>query len=265
MILLTAIFSLVACDRGNEIEQGPSSFDSEKDLISLHYDFAPDPDDGHSAAADRTILDSLFGKTWISEHAVAVSGAYGINAWGFIPESDAVMDAAWNDCGGWMDAHNSWDEVVDRLTDRWLVTLEAGGDVWVKEGGQSDLTADVLRKLEAIEPDLDTRSRVHVVQHSTVNELWTFPAAIFYTKRKTDYIRIPDANEYLREKGGDTAFEAAAIAHPAFGAIWRQAFEFFDPGKRLDFSDTGELLYILRLGALDIDAFRVQFLTDDAR
>ena len=75
-------------------------FNPSRDLISLHYDHAPDRDDGHSAAADRTILESIFGANWIREHVVAVSGAYGKNAGEFNAKSNAVMDAAWNDCGG---------------------------------------------------------------------------------------------------------------------------------------------------------------------
>ena len=54
-----------------------AAFNSEKDLISLHYDHAPDKDDGHSAAADRTILETMFGIDWITKHAVPVSGGTG--------------------------------------------------------------------------------------------------------------------------------------------------------------------------------------------
>jgi len=37
------------------------SFSPDKDPLSLHYDHTPDKDDGQSAAADRTVLESLFG------------------------------------------------------------------------------------------------------------------------------------------------------------------------------------------------------------
>ena len=36
-----------------------AAFNSKTDLISLHYDHAPDKDDGQSAAADRTVLESV--------------------------------------------------------------------------------------------------------------------------------------------------------------------------------------------------------------
>ena len=94
-------------------ESVSKKFTSGVDLISLHYDHAPDKDDGHSAAADRTILQTMFGIQWIRKHVVAVSGAYGINADEFNLLSNHVMDAAWSDCGGWLDAHTNSDGVVN--------------------------------------------------------------------------------------------------------------------------------------------------------
>jgi len=148
-------------------------FDQAKDLLSLHYDHAPDKDDGHSAAADRTILESLYGCDWTRKHVAAVSGAYGKNADGFNPKSDAVMDAAWNDCEGWLAGHTKRERVVAELGERWRVALQGGGDVWVKEGGQSDITADVVKRIQHQLPDVDTDKRIHVVQHSNWNEKQT--------------------------------------------------------------------------------------------
>jgi len=235
-------------------------FDPATDLLSLHYDHAPDKDDGHSAAADRTILESLHGTNWIRAHVVAVSGTYGLNKAMFNPKSNAIMDAAWKDCGGWIAADRDWEAAVDALCDRWGATLTAGGDVYVKEGGQSDITMAVVRRLRVALPQTDCRMRIHVVQHSDWNENTTTPAALAYVKTNTHYVRIPDANRYLNRKGGDTAFERAAIDQPVFGAVWKAAFEYYSPKQRLDFSDTGELLHILGLGELDIDAFRQRFL-----
>lgn len=236
------------------------TFDPEKDLISLHYDHAPDRDDGQSAAADRTLLQVLYGKEWIPDHVIPVSGAYGENAEQFVPESDAVMDAAWNDCGGWLSAHTAHDAVVAELVSRWSRTLKAGGDVWVKEGGQSDITAEVVKRIKEESPDVDTTARIHVVQHGDWNEAHTTDAALAYTKENTDYIRIRDANAYLNIKGGDNAFVEAAINHPIFSAIWKAAFAYYDPEVRLDFSDTGELMHILGLGEIGYDEFRRRFL-----
>ncbi len=236
------------------------TFNPQSDLISLHYDHAPDLDDGQSAAADRTLLESLFGHEWLAAHVVAVSGAYGRNAGQFVAASDAVMDAAWNDAGGWVAAHRDRARAVAALTDRWRRTLNAGGDVWVKEGGQSDITAAVVARIAQRDSALDLRRRIHVVQHSTWNEDQTTPEALRYTREHTDYIRIGDANKYLNIAGGDKAFVAAAVSHPVFGRIWRSAFAYYDPSVRVDFSDTGELLHLLGIGEISVGEFRHRYL-----
>lgn len=236
------------------------AFDRAKDLLSLHYDHAPDKDDGQSAAADRTVLESLFGADWIREHVAAVSGAYGKNARSFNPKSDAVMDAAWKSCGGWIAAHRHRKRAVAELTRRWALALKTGGDVWVKEGGQSDITADVVKALRDRSPDADASKRVHVVQHAVWNEKQTTEEALAYVKKHTHYTKIKDANSYLNVKGGNQAFVEAAVGHPVFGPVWKAAFAYYDPRERLDFSDTGELLHILGLGEMSIDAFRKRFL-----
>ncbi len=234
-----------------------------KDLLSLHYDHAPDKDDGHSAAADRTLLQSLFGVDWIRAHVVPVSGAYGVNQDDFNPDSDAVMDAAWNDCGGWLAAHADRESVLAELTSRWRGVLKTGGDVWVKEGGQSDVTAEVLRRVKEGLPEVDTKKRIHVVQHSQWNENHTSEAALAYTREHSDYIRINDANAYLNTPGGDEAFVRAARDHPVFGSVWRAAFAYYNPEERLDFSDTGELLYILGIGEIGFAEFSKRFLSGE--
>ncbi len=238
-------------------------FNPKTDLISLHYDHAPDRDDGHSAAADRTILQSMFAPKWIAEHVVAVSGAYGKNAKRFRRDSDAVMNAVWNPLGGWVAAHDHHNEAAAALARRWGRVIAAGGEVWVKEGGQSDLTAKVVKQLEKKLPDVDLIEHLHVVQHSNWNENQTTDSALKYVRQHTDYIRIKDANRHLNRKGGDRDFEAAATKHPAFGESWRAAFEYYNPRHRLDFSDTGELMQILGLGELDIDQFQRKFLKDE--
>ncbi len=232
------------------------------DLISLHYDHAPDKDDGQSAAADRTILQSMYGPEWITTHVVAVSGAYGKNAAEFNPDSDRVMDAVWGagEQGGWLAAHANRSRAIAEAARRWIAALKAGGDVWVKEGGQSDFTAEVVRAIRQQWSELDTRSRIHVVQHSDWNEQQTTEAALAYTRANTHYIRIRDANAYLNVKGGDAAFVTAALGHPVFAPFWKAAFAYYPPQQRLDFSDTGELMHILGLGEMGIDAFRQTYL-----
>lgn len=241
-------------------ESKPIKFNPDKDLISLHYDHAPDKDDGHSAAADRTVLESIYGKKWIMEHCVAVSGTYGKNAKTFNPKSDKVMDAVWKDSIGWLAAHTDKEQVIKSLTKRWSTILQAGGDIWVKEGGQSDITAAVVAVLKKEMPELDSTKRIHVVQHSKWNENKTTHDALTYTKKETDYIKIPDANSYLNVKGGDKGFEEAALNHSVFGESWKAAFEYYSPKQRLDYSDTGELFHILSFGEVSVDEFKNRYL-----
>ena len=122
----------------------------------------------------------------------------------------------------------------------------------------------MLQLLEREAPDLPMSQRVHVIQHSGWNEDQTTPEALRYVQETVDYIRIPDANAFLNVAGGVPSFEEAARAHPVFGQVWQAAFAYYDPGERLDFSDTGELLYLLDLGQMPIDEFRERFLADNS-
>jgi hypothetical protein len=258
--LFLCVVMCVSCMPQQKLSIVESGFNPNKDLLSLHYDHAPDKDDGHSAAADRTILQTMYGKKWIKAHIVAVSGAYGKNAGGFNPNSDAVMDAAWNECGGWLAAHTSRDEAINELTKRWSKTLKAGGDIWIKEGGQSDITAAVIKNIKEQMPKFDTTKRIHAVQHSTWNEDQTTEAALAYTKSNTDYIKIRDANAYLNIRGGNEVFAKAAIENPEYSNIWKAAFAYYNPNERIDFSDTGELMRILGLGELSLYEFMENYL-----
>jgi len=255
VLCVTLIAGLIACNKPSQ-----NIFDTKKDLLSLHYDHAPDKDDGQSAAADRTILETMFGIEWIKNHVIAVSGTYGKNAPDFDVNSDLVMDAVWNDTGAWLKAHTHHHQVVSDLAALWSGTIKGGGRVWVKEGGQSDLTSDVVKIIKKQYPEIDTARWIHVVQHSNWNEDQTTDDALSYVKKYTHYIRIRDANAYLNIKGGDEKFVDSAVNHPLFGGKWRAAFVYYDPKERLDFSDSGELMHILGLGEIDIENFRNRFL-----
>lgn len=259
-LLSLALWSCALPSPRRPLPEGAARFDATTDLISLHYDHAPDRDDGQSAAADRTLLEILYGACWLEHHVVAVSGAYGWLGFMFQTDSDAVMEAAWGNRGGWLDAHRERDRAVADLAARWKRVLDAGGDIWVKEGGSSDLTAAAVRRIRAELPGLDTRRRIHVVQHGKYNEWLTWLRAMRYTRTETDFRRIPHADPYLNVAGGDPEFESAARSHPVFGPVWRAAFEYYDPHRRLDFSDTGELLHILGLGEIGVREFGERFL-----
>ena len=96
-------FSLPTLAQGADA-QSTREFDPETDLISLHYNHAPDKDDGQSAAADRTVHGMLFGADWNKRHVVAVSCTYGKNKRRSNPRFEVVLIAAWNHCGGWIAA-----------------------------------------------------------------------------------------------------------------------------------------------------------------
>ena len=246
----------VGCDSGGG---GGGGFGGS-DLVSLHYDHAPDRDDGQSAAADRTMLEDIYGRGWIPGHVLAVSGATGRNDSKFNGASGSVMNACWGDIG-WVAANGgNRPAAVEAVTARWLSVLQGGGDIWVKEGGQSDLTAAVVQQIQARNPNINTRARVHVVQHGQWNEDNTTPSALAYVQAETDYIRIANANAYLNKAGGDAAFQSAAVNHPVYGPYWQAAFNYYPPSIRLDFSDTGELMHILGLGQVGIDEYRQRFL-----
>ena len=223
-----------------------------KDLISLQYDHAPDRDDGHATVAGLEVADELGFTPWV------IGGAYGAdNASRYNPGSEAVMDATWGP-NGWQDAHNDWPGVVRRTADRWQATLEACGDIWIAEGGQSDLSADVVRELRNRMPSLDTEARIHLVQHSDWNERNALDADLAYVRANTDYIRIEDGNNSndtadLNVESYRGAFPQTALDGP-HGDGWAAAFDYYDPvAARLDFSDTVELLHIVGIGTDEVD------------
>ncbi len=242
-------------------DEGPPSppiegpFDSSIDLLVLHYDHAH-LDDGHAAVAALEIATS-FGL-----QPLVVAGTYPSGYEGHVNDFEPVMRAAWGD--RWVDAH------VDRLgaltssADRWLATVDAGGRVWVAEGGVSDFTADVVREIQRQRPDLDTRTAVHVVQHSDRNETQSAPESISFLKANVDYERIADGNgtndtANLNMESGE--FEAAALTGQ-HASSWSAAFEYL-PADNLDFSDTVEVLHILGVGideVADPDDFANRFM-----
>lgn len=60
---------------------------------------------------------------------------------------------------------------------------------------------------------------------------------------------------------GTAPLASSAMAHPVFGPIWEAAFAYCDPAERLDFSDTGEPLFLLGLEQMPIDEFGQRFLS----
>jgi len=131
--------------------------DDGEDLLSFHYDNAPDEDDTHALVAGRVLADT-FGM-----RAIAINGTYGNGRRSqFNTESERVFDIAWPNG---LDAFNDRDGSIDAAADLWSDVISNGGTVYVAEGGPSDFTVEVLREMPA-----GQRSSVTVVQHSDWNE-----------------------------------------------------------------------------------------------
>ncbi len=258
----------------------PSGFNLYQDLVSLHFDHCADHDDGLATVADRTIA----GRMGLSLSRVhVVSGTCGTQPYSFQEDSAAVMDAAWG-VDGWLFAGihrtldlNTWRLAVIQTAQVWRDTIEAGGDVWIAEGGQSDFSADVVRELRGIYDRSLTQNRIHLVQHSDWNENYTTSNSLDsdgdgepdgdleYVRSNTHYIRIADGNhpdngtaDLNIPAGQSTAtvadFVGLAVNHPYYGTMWNAAFDYMDPvSEKLDFSDTVELLHILGIDTSQVE------------
>ncbi|MDO6461430.1 hypothetical protein Q4485_12035 [Granulosicoccaceae sp. 1_MG-2023] len=243
------------------------------DFIALHYDNAPDPDDGHAAVAGRMVI-AHFG---LEEVTGVVSGAYGAPvAHLYREDSEPVFYATWGEegvAGGWFNAHRQREVSLQNSADQWQSVLLAGGRVLVAEGGQSDYTADVMRELAERDSALDL-SRIWVFQHSygpkSFNESQATQADLSYVKAHATYVKVPDGNTQNASADLNERNDAVAnrfLASAQFGEAWSAAFTYLNPfTRKFDASDTVELLYILGLDSRDIagwDDFSDYFLPQD--
>jgi hypothetical protein len=238
------------------------------DLIALHYDHRADPDDGVATAAGFSIA-------WYFDITpIVVSGAYGCQPGVYQTDSEVITNTAWG--SDWLNAHDDWTGAVAAAAEAWNAVLSTGAHVWIAEGGQSDFSADVVRRLldfHAVDGSV-TQSRIHLVQHSNWNERYTCSAEnceidnLGFVRDNTHYIKIPDGNRgdngtadlnITHGPDPDTAamvdaFVELALAHQPTRAVWQAAFDYLHPkNEKLDFSDTVELLYILGIGTDEID------------
>ncbi len=239
-----------------------AAYVQDRDLISLHYDHAPDRDDGHATVAALAVVRTL----GIQPHVV--SGAYGQrNRNQYQPAAEPVMQETWG--SDWLNAHANWQASVNATYTRWLATLSNGGDIWVAEGGQADFTADVVRLINSNNRSINTRARIHVVQHSTWNEEQANQSDLNYTRNNTNYVKIADGNGSnatadLNQKSASFVTTARASQ---YAAAWNAAFRYLNPNNKLDFSDTVELLHILEIGKdriATVNDFGAEFLTQNS-
>ncbi len=162
----------------------------------------------------------------------------------FTHDYDDVLNATWGT--DWFDAGVDRTQVVEDIAQRWLATLDAGGEVWVAEGGVSDFTAEVLRSIRSQRPNLETTSLVHVVHHSQSNIARTQDSDFDFVRANANFVQIDDGNRANRTANLNqptTGFEAAALSSE-FSAGWDVAFAEL-PAAELDFSDTVTALYLL--------------------
>jgi len=214
------------------------------DLVALHYDNCPDRDDGHAVVAGKAVVSRLG-----LESVLVVNGTCGDAVRDrYQASSVAVLQATWGD--RWLDGFGQRDASVNRSADAWAAVLSNGGKVWVADGGPSDFTARVLRRIGEQYPSVN-RKRVHVIQHSHgggFNESNTSSANITLVRDEATYITIDNGNQGPNgtaklNQVSSSFVQRARASHLA--AAWEAAFDYLNPSRRLDFSDTVELLYIV--------------------
>lgn len=163
-------------------------FNVEKDILFGHFDCKTDVDDLHTIAAFATLLSkSEFSD--VNFHAVA--GAYGTQKGLYVPPNDLFQLAFGHK---WSDAHENFDQALKEAKMKAETVLNDGGDLWIAEAGQSDFSAALVKGIKKDLPDLDSKTRIHIVQHSNWNEKVTSPDDLQYVNDHTDYHKIPDGN-----------------------------------------------------------------------
>jgi hypothetical protein len=190
------------------------------DLISLHYDHMPDPDDGHATVAARTVT----GYYRITPHVVAGTHSFPVSRENAFPEpfqeaAMTVMSAAWG--GAWLNAHDYSGnndapnaQTVQSTATKWHSTLQNGGHVWIAEGGPSDFTAFVLHYMQDhLNYQFQTPRRIHVIQHGAepcsnpnyyrLNERYTGEENLLYVQNNTDYRILGNGNCNQVSTGND--------------------------------------------------------------
>ena len=223
-----------------------AAFNRNRDLVAIHFDHAPDRDDGHAAVAALMVRDRL------GLNVQVVAGAHGVfNRDRYDPESERLMSAVWG--SEWLNAHSNRAGSIAAAVNRWTSVLAAGGSIWVAEGGQSDFTAAVVRSIRANHTEFDTNRRIHVIQHSDWNEVHALQADLNYTRNNTRYVKIADGNDpnatadFRFESHNNGNFVARAQSS-SYSSQWAAAFNYLTPSEKLDFSDTVELMHLLGLG-----------------
>lgn len=248
------------------------NFSVDSDLFLAQFDIKTDVDDIHSVAGVATMLaDSRFSDV----HYHAVAGAYGIQKGLYVPANE-LFEAAFKD--NWSDAHSDYKRALREVTVRVTNTLENGGNIWIADAGQSDFSADLVRNIKTILPEINTATRIHIVQHSDWNENSTAPENLEYVKANVSYHKIPDGNVIGNGSPGFNTEKIInwkdQITNPKIVHIWDMALEIANRynGKEnrynnpaiasggMDFSDVSETCWIFGFSKLvDAEQFFNEF------
>lgn len=270
LLFAISIFTLSVfqIDAQEQLTMSSPRMNIKKDILLVQYDCKTDVDDLHSVAAFRTILNNA---DYSKINYRAVAGAYGIQDGLYVPPNDLFQLSFGKN---WSDAHSDFLTAIRQIKENAVATLKQGGDIWIAEAGQSDFTAALLKEVQAELPKVNTKQRIHVVQHSDWNENVTTPEQLAFVKANTNYHKIPDGNAV---GNGSPGFRSTVfgewqkyINDSALTKTWKLAIEL---GNRyngtdgrynneavaaggLDFSDTAEVCWILGLESIsDAEAF----------
>jgi hypothetical protein len=234
-------------------------FNLERDLYLAHFDLKTDVDDAHSVAAVATMLaDDRFEN--VRYHALA--GAYGTQGGAYVPAND-LFGMAFGE--NWSDAQNNYNQALDEVSTLAAGVIQDGGKIWIAEGGQSDFSAALIRKLRNRLPDADIKNSVNIVQHTNWNEEVTTPEDLAFVRDVATYHRIPDGNAPGNCTPGFRSDEVIDCQHHIDDqrqiSTWERAIEIADRYNGvedrylnesiltggLDFSDTSETCWIFGL------------------
>lgn len=196
-------------------------FNKAHDLFLAHFDSKTDVDDIHSVAAVATMLaDKRF--AGVSFHAVA--GAYGTQQGLYVPANELFKLAFGSH---WSDAHADADKALTEVSELASKVLQAKGNVWIAEAGQSDFSAALLRNLQTRLPGVELKNHVVVVQHSNWNEEVTTPSDLAFVKQAATYRKIPDGNSVGNGTPGFRSDQSIDwqehITAARLQAIWKKA------------------------------------------
>ena len=247
-------------------------FDRDKDLYLAHFDNKTDVDDVHSVAGVATMLaDPRFSR--IRYHAVA--GTYGTQEGLYVP-AENVFELAFGD--RWSDAHGDFDKALNEVLSLSVQTLKDDGSIWIADGGQSDFSAALIRKIQELIPESTVKDRVHIVQHANWNEEVTTAEDLAFVKVSASYHKIPSGNATGNGSPGfrsNTVVDwqqyvsdvrlteiwtmAVEVANKYNGADGRYLNEAIQDGG-LDFSDVAETTWIFGFNDLtDANDFFAEF------